>query len=433
MRIAIIGSGIAGLTCGWSLKQASDQAEPCHVTIFESQPTLGMDAHSIDLPTTSVEGGTDQARIDVPPRMFNREEWVLLSQLYETLGVATENVDASKSFADSAGVSWLQLGDRYGKQLSAMSLLSGKVRSVAADALRMQQEVTVESLSAMADDQTLAEHLSDGGYSTAFVNHFLYAGLSATVLTCSYAALKNYPAKIALRSLRNQVDQSPLNRTCFGTVDVVNRLSREIDDVRLGAAVTEVVQIGDQVQIALGDGTTERFDHLVIATQANSAVRLLGDDAVFQREREILRQFEYEHVEVVVHTDESFMPAEASHRACFNFFSNAAGTESMCTMWMNRFYPERSFVGNVYQTIRPFRAPTPEHVIAVAAMQRPIVNVQTLRAVSQLLALPTERRHVWFCGSYAAAAVPLLESGVVSAKQVVAEIEKIRTRQKPRT
>jgi len=418
-RIAIIGSGVAGLTFAWLARQAG-----LEVTVFESQPRLGMDAHSIDLPwAASAVNQVDSSRAheprivraDVPPRMFNQEDWPSLTILYNSLGVESQAVDASKSFSTQARSGWLKLSDQYRGGFSAASLLSSKVRGVAAETNRMQAAVTSEVLQRMPSELTLGQYLKQEGYRDDFVFDFLFPGLAATVLTCSYNALKNYPAKVALLSLLNQVDRSPLRRTTHGTADVVGRLSEDLHDVRLSTAVASISQSSDSVKVVCRDGTECQFDRLVVATQANSAARLLDGDRTLRPAQEILSSFEYENVPVVVHRDDSLMPKKQSHWCCFNFVSADDRTDAMCTIWLNRFYPEWPHSENVFQTIRPLSMPAEEKTVATAAMQRPTVSQQSLGAVRDLQSLQTQVQRVWFIGSYAAASVPLLESGVASA------------------
>lgn len=421
-RIAIIGSGIAGLTFAWLVKRAGIE-----VTLFESEPRLGMDAHSIDLPAVTKGAEPGSLRVDVPPRMFNREDWPKLTELYDTLGVVSQPVDASKSFSTHARSGWLKLGDQYRGGFSATSLLSSKVRRVAAETARMQSAVTEATIARLPHELTLGQYLKQERYGDEFVYDFLFPGLAATVLTCSYRALGNYPAKIALQSLLNQVDRSPLRRTTHGTTDVVKRLSEGIGDIRLSTPVAEV-RVSDAganggATVVCADGVAYQFDRVVVATQANSAARLLADDLSLRPAKRMLSSFEYENVSVVVHRDESFMPKDRSDWRCFNFVSRDDRTDAMCTIWLNRFYPEWSKSvsqsENVFQTIRPTRMPAAAQTIVSVAMQRPIVSGESLGAVRDLQAFQIfGKRSVWFVGSYAADSVPLLESGVASALEV---------------
>lgn len=371
---------------------------------------------------------------------------------------------------------WLKLGKSYLPQFSPTALLNSKTRSILAGIVRMMGSASNDLTN--FDNVTFREYLQVKEYSDAFIYGFLYPSLSSTVCTCSYAALDRYPAAVLLGAMQKLVQPEGLNRTRHGTVDVVSRLAAGISQ-RLNCAVRRILPSVDgdtatEVAIELDSAERLSFDHLVIATQANMSARLLnewlensnaattgeathpsnariasGIPQSVDRNRKIdveiadrLGRFEYENVPVVVHSDERLLPARRSDWSTFNLLcskrtnshvtssiseasiSNSASYEpqsaAMCSIWLNRFYPSWQQLPDVFQTIMPVVEPASNKVIGVGKMQRPVVNLDTLVNVRRLAELQSQgQRRIWFCGSYMSEGVPLLESGVASAKRLV--------------
>ena len=409
MRIGIVGSGIAGLTAGWLFKRGG-----ANVTIFEKQSRIGMDAHRFDLDDA-------KAGVDIPSRMFNQAQWPNLYRLYREIGVETERVDTEKTFADlGSEKTWLRLSKKFRPSLSANLLLDRSVREVLADISRMQLEVPTHLAGSEIDSISMQEYLQQNQYSDGFIRRFLYPALSATVCTCSYQSLDAYPARTLLETMLNLTKPEGLFRTKHGTRDVVERLSQGLVEIILSTSVESVKPYDNSVLVELNGSEEREFDHLIVATQANAAVRRLGGES---SECNVLRQFKYENVSVVLHSDERLMPKRRKDWAQFNFLSQSSRESSMCSIWMNEFYPNQNWDGDLFQTIMPIETADPAKVVSNVFMQRPVVNQQSLAATKQIRQFHTQKdRRVWFCGSYASDGVPLLESGVVSSLNVATHL-----------
>jgi predicted NAD/FAD-binding protein len=430
MEIGIVGSGIAGLTAGWILNRGGH-----HVTILEQQDRVGIDAHSIVVKTT---GG--RIAIDVPSRMFNELLWPKLTGLYDQIGVDYEPVDASQSFGDLGQNSFLNLQIAFRPRLLAQRLLSSKVRAIGSDLRRLvaqgSRALELDEFAGSDPGQlTFGDYLRQNDYSREFIFDFLYPTLSSTVCTCSYESLDKYPAEVILRSLyalssQKHVDAKPLMRTKYGTRDVAQRLRRDIENIRFGSIVKSAVVENGKVLVEVADKSSRKqdrlvFDHLIVATQANQALNFLTKPTI--EERNMLSSFRYENIPVVVHCDKRLMPPKATNWSTFNMITNGAdgmaeGAAAMCSVWVNRFYNQgfaNQEAEQIFQTICPLIEPEPSKVRSRTGFQRPVVDEDSILGLERLGELQREpNRRIWFCGSYAGAGVPLLESGVDSALRV---------------
>jgi predicted NAD/FAD-binding protein len=416
MKIAVIGSGIAGLSAAYLL---SRQADVC-VTLLEKHDRIGMDSHRLDLNI-----GGERLRVDVPSRMFNAAHWPELVRLYDRLGLAYQPVDPRQSFSsfigggDRGAHTYLKLQVAFQPGNAIRQFLREKPRKLLAEATRLTKQGRADLASGIDESLTLGEYLSERDYSAAFRDEFLYPTLSSTVCTCSYSSLDRYPAWIVLTALRQITDDRELMRTSFGTRDVVARLSSDLPDVRTRTSVQTIALCGDAVQLGFQGGRMEMFDHVIVATQANTALLFLPE--VADDDREVLESIEYEHVPVVVHRDSRLMPAKTADWCTFNMGIDR-GHSAMCTVWLNRFY-DWDASENVFQTISPLFPPERSQVLSEIQLQRPVVNARSVGALDLLQRIHQQPgRRIWYCGSWAAKGIPLLETGVVSADRVVGAI-----------
>lgn len=409
MKIGIVGSGIAGLCAAWCLNRAGHK-----VTLFEKQPAIGMDAHSLQL-----DGTNGPLHGDVPSRMFNELQWPNLFRLFREIGVKAEAVHPTQSLGRLGEKTFLNIDVAYRPELSPGLLVNPQVRKIISEVKRLKSVGSQDLDAGLSPEITLAEYLRQGNYSNELIYDFLYPTLSSTVCTCSYEALDTYPAKIILQTLRNLTGRQPLMRTRGGTSDVAARLVNGMDDIRLNCHVNSVRQRDNEVEVVFHDSittTTATFEHFIVATQANQALKLLT--SLSTDEMKMLNCFVYETIPVVVHRDSRLMPQDTRRWATFNMVIRDRQA-SMCSVWMNRFHKQWQSDANVFQTINPVIEPDSDAILLRVNLQRPIVNQNSRRGWSMIEELHRQtKRRIWFCGSYASDGLPLLESGVVSSLKV---------------
>ncbi|MEM7613162.1 MAG: FAD-dependent oxidoreductase [Pseudomonadota bacterium] len=409
MKIAVVGSGIAGLSAAWLLSKNHQ------VTIFEKFHHLGMDAHSIAL-----NGEHDSARVDVPLRVFFDGFYPNLTALYQELGIESKPINYAASFGGLNDKTYFryhnyQLGPFLLPFLKGRQSMGRHGLRIGWDLLRLFRQSPKSLALGISDGQTLEDYVQAHRYSTAFAEGFLYPAFSG-ICTCSHESIKAYPARVVLEYLNSGLLFSAVRRVTRGTREVVQLLAQHVDDVRLGAAVEYVSRTDHGVTVRTAEGSAT-FDHVVLATQANQTATILGDAST--EEQALLASFSYEPSRVVVHKDTALAPpGNEAHWAPVNFVRASDGTTPMATIWMNAIQamPDTS---PVFQTWNPIIEPDPSLIIGEAAFERPIVNQASLQGLERLAQLHQQRnRRVWFCGSYAAHGIPLLESAAHSAFSV---------------
>jgi uncharacterized protein len=412
MEVAVVGGGIAGLSAAWRLSARH------RVTLIERHAVAGMDAHSLDL---AHDG--QSFRIDVPLRVIYEGYYPTLIALYHRLGVKLERTNYAGAFSRLDGpvyyryANWLVGGRSV--PLPAFPL-GGAAMRINRDLIRFFRMAPAELRRLGDDEEPLGSWLDRSGLGHEFTEGFLIPTFAA-VCTCSNAAVRAYPARVILEYLTRGLTFGGVRRVVHGTREVVARLTEPLAEVRCGVSVREIRPVADGVRISW-EGGEQRFDHVVVATQANQAAAML--DAGYRRERDALARFAYESSEVAVHTDARLAPTERRHWAPVNLIQSPEHDKPMATIWMNRVQPALRDASPVFQTWNPIRDPHPDSVRARSRFERPVVNAASLVGAREMAMLHAQHgRRLWFCGSYLGPGIPLLESAATTAEKVALAID----------
>jgi predicted NAD/FAD-binding protein len=308
-RIAVIGSGVAGLTAAWAAHAS------CDVTLYEADERPGGHAHTRDVTGPS---GTTVA-VDTGFIVHNRRTYPTLLRLFAELGVETQESEMSMSVrCDGCGL-------EYAGAKKAPGVLAQGARSLRPRYLRMLVEIKKFHRSAKAlladggEEISLREFLDRGRYSAYFRTHFMVPVVAAVWSTAPSQALE-YPARYLFSFLDNHgmltVTGSPVWRTVTGgSRSYVERVVKELTSVRLGAAVTGVRRSADRVEVTAA-GVTESYDAVVVATHPHQALALLEDATPL--ETELLGAISYTPNATVLHDDTSILPTAPRAAASWN-------------------------------------------------------------------------------------------------------------------
>ncbi|WP_198670444.1 NAD(P)/FAD-dependent oxidoreductase [Oceanicella sp. SM1341] len=391
LKIAVIGSGISGLSAAWLLAQRHQ------VTLYETEGRLGGHANTVDVDTPAGPVPVDTGFI-----VFNELNYPNLTALFGRLGV--ESRATQMSFAFSAD------GGRYEYAGSGAGGFFGQPANLfRPDHWRLLRDVrrffrTAQArVQACPEDTPLGAFLAREGYGEGFVNrHILPMG--AAIWSTSAAGMLDFPARSFIDFYGNHGllrfrDRPAWRTVCGGSREYVNRLlaGRGIE-LQPGNAVNRVVRHPGFVHVTDGRGTERPFDHAVLATHADQALGLI--DAPDAREREVLGAFSYQDNTAVLHRDARWMPKRRRLWSSWNYMARGGRGEGLCvTYWMNRLQGLASPVEH-FVTLNPWEEIHPKAVDARFTYRHPVFDAGALAAQRRLWALQGPRR-TWFCGSYA--------------------------------
>ncbi|EMN02913.1 NAD(P)-binding protein [Leptospira noguchii] len=413
MKIAILGSGIAGLSACWYLSKEHD------VILIERHSLPGMDAHGTDV---SLKDGV--FRFDVPFRAFKQNYYPCLIEMYNEAGIEFRPVDYSFSLSERDGTTYFQfatigLGGNFYPFVSPVCFKNGESRKIFSDTIRFYVESEKQFEFLRGEQLTISGFLQRFGYSKEFENKYLIP-MFATINTCTIQSTKNYPAEAVIRYHSKGLKFLRFLTASHGTRDITEKLSIGAKELRLKTNPRKIEQNGKKVFVSFDDGK-EEFDRVIIATPANQAISLLPDEMA--SEKELLSSFRYEESEILMHTDPSFMPNKKRHWAPLCFTLSPETDKPSATIRLNKVLPE---IGKteIFQTWNPLEEPKQGTLISRSRFERPIIDLKNQKTVEELKALQERPgRKIWFCGSYARYGIPLLEAGVSTSLDIKRWVE----------
>lgn len=408
--IAVIGSGIAGMSAAWLLSERHS------VTVYEKQGRLGGHSNTVTVQTADGPFAVDTGFI-----VYNDITYPNLVALFEHLGVATKASDMSFGVSLNGGAKEYSSVGLNAFLCGGRNLLSPRFWSMTWDLLRFYRHAPLDLLGARDDMISLGDYLARRGYGDAFQHDHLLPQ-AAAIWSASLQEIRHYPACAFVRFFENHGLLKLSGRPKWRTVEGGSRAyidkltARYADRVRLGAGVVEVRREGDGVILHDANGETCRYDQVVIATHADDALALLGD--ADRAERALLGAFAYSKNRAVLHTDASLMPRRQDLWASWNYVGDNPEGGCVVSYWMNRLQ-RLSCREQIFLTLNPTRAPRPETVLYETEYEHPLFNAAAIRAQQQIWSLQGRRR-TWFCGAHFGAGFHEdgLQAGLAVAEQL---------------
>ncbi|MDA0786670.1 MAG: FAD-dependent oxidoreductase [Proteobacteria bacterium] len=396
LDIAIVGTGIAGLSAAWQLSQHH------RVTVFEQANRTGGHANTRQVTLDGRDTGVDTGFV-----VYNERNYPNLVALFQHLDVPTQA--SNMSFAVSLDGGRLEYSSNLPRGLFGQPSNIARPRfwSMLADLRRFYAAAPADLAAGALIGLSLGQYLSQGSYGRTFIDDHLLP-MGAAIWSSSAEDMRAYPAEAFVRFFEShgllELRSRPTWRTVTGgSRTYVDRLTAPFADrIHRNLGVAAVTRHPAGVSITDSAGRSHAFDHAVIATHADDALRLLRDPSA--EESALLGAIPYTRNHTYLHKDPTQMPRRRAVWASWNYVTRpGAGAPSpdappQVSYWLNRLH-DLNAREDVFITLNPARAPEPSKTLAAFVYDHPMFDSGALAAQPELWSLQGVR-NTWFAGSY---------------------------------
>jgi uncharacterized protein len=399
MRVAVIGTGIAGSAAAWALSKRYP------VTVYDREIRPGGHSH-----TVTIDYDGEPLAVDVGFIVYNELNYPDLTALFGHLGV--ETVESCMSFAVTAdagrfewkggGGNWLETAK--GLFAQSRNLLSPSYLWMLRDILTFNAKSVEDYSAGRLKGLTLAQYFAWRKFAPRLLTDYL-APMGAAIWSAPSERMMEFPAENFVAFFDNhrllQYDRPVWRTVKGGSRRYVEKLVSDFTGrLRLGCAVTSIERPPHGVVVDDSHGRREVYDHVVIASHSDQALAMLVDASA--GERAILGDIHYAPNVVYLHRDARLMPKRRRAWASWNFLrwrrEGATVNDVAVTYWMN---PLQGIAADkpLFVSLNPPFAPDPALIFGRYICDHPQYNAAAF-AAQQRLGEIQGKRHTWFCGAW---------------------------------
>jgi uncharacterized protein len=415
MRIAVVGTGIAGNAAAWTLSKRYP------VTVYEREIRPGGHSHTVDV---DYEG--TRVAVDIGFIVYNELNYPDLTALFEHLGVETR--DSRMSFAVSADAGrfeWKGGGDNWRQTAAGLfaqprNLLSPGYLRMLRDILTFNRRSIEDYAAGRLHGLSLGKYFRQRGYSPRLLSDYL-APMGAAIWSTPAGEMLDFPAENFVAFFSNhcllQYDRPVWRTVSGGSREYVEKLIAGFRDrVRLGCAVTSIERTARGVVVHDSHGGHETYDHVVIASHSDQALKMLAD--ADGRERSVLGAIGYSPNRIYLHRDVRLMPKRRRVWAAWNFLrwprEGTTLNDVAVTYWMNELQGIDKDKP-LFVSLNPPFEPDPKLTFGQYICEHPQYDAAAFAAQRRLGEIQG-KRHTWFCGAWTG--YGFHEDGIASALAV---------------
>lgn len=415
-RVAVVGSGIAGLSVAHGLR------ERARVTLFESGGYFGGHTNTVDVTLDGITHGVDTGFL-----VLNERTYPNLLRLFAELGVELAPSDMSFSVQVPAlGLEWSG-ADLNGVFAQRRNLVRPRFWRMLADILRFNRVATALARdgSEAALDEPIGNFIARERFSAEFRDWY-FLPMIGCIWSCPTDQMLRFPVATMIRFCHNHGLLQVANRPQWFTVRggarrYVEKMLRAVPDARLNTPVRSVRRIppssGAAGVLVATDAGTERFDDVVLACHSDQALALLADPSA--DERAVLGAIRTHANRAVLHSDTDVLPHRRPAWAAWNYERAADTTReqaAVCLHYLIGKLQPLPFRTPVVVSLNPLKAPRDETVLGSFDYAHPVFDATAIAAQTRLPTLQGVAR-TWFCGAWTR--YGFHEDGLVSGLAVI--------------
>ncbi|NNC68219.1 MAG: NAD(P)-binding protein [Gammaproteobacteria bacterium] len=390
MKIAIIGSGVAGLTAAHLLHQQHD------IAVYESSNHIGGHVNTIDLYAEEIPVSIDTGFI-----VFNNWTYPSFEKLIGELNIQIQDSEMSFSAkCEATGFEWSGSGlqslifnnDNW-KQLKPYQIFYDIVRF---------KKLALAFLDQTDKKQSLGDFLNSNKFSTAFIKYYILP-MGAAIWSSTLVQINDYPARSFLTFFKNHgllnLKVRPQWKTIAGgSKQYVSELIKPFKNkIHTNTAVKNVKRVAARVEIFSEGRAPEYFDHVIFACHSDQVLSLLDHSS--SNEIKVLGNIQYQKNIAVLHTDESTMPVRKSAWSSWNYLVPVEDTgNANVTYYMNRLQNLKC-KQDYFVTLNPYQEINASKIIKTIDYMHPVFDQHAIEAQQQHDSI-SGQNNTWYCGAY---------------------------------
>ena len=386
MKIAVIGSGISGLSAAYYL------SKKFKVDLFEQEDYFG--GHSC---TYDIKKEEKTIPVDLGFIVFNELTYPNLLNFFKELEVPFEKSDMS--FSVSIQGSNIEYGGRGLKALFAnkSNIFNYNFLKMIAEIISFYKKAP-SLIRNNLDGETLGSYLDKSNFSKYLVEYHIIP-MVAAIWSMPFSKARDMPLKLFLNFFINHGLFKLKNRPQWYTVTGRSRtyvkkvLEKISGEIFKNYKVNSINRNENNVRIKIEDDYLD-YDHVVLASHADQSLKML--DKPTEEEQRILSKFKYIPNTAILHTDKRLMPKRKLAWSSWNSISN--GNQTCVTYWLNNLQNLKCDQ-NFFLTLNPISEINKKNIVKNINFTHPYFNTETLKYQKSLHLLQGKKR-TWYCGSY---------------------------------